>query len=185
MFTFLVPLLLGFCFNSASAFTTFFSQRLGQRAGRLASILLRDVLGIPVWAIGYALAVRSSSTNLFNPGLVSSIAAWVVLLLGMVVISAGLWSLGWRAAAPSTQDTLERRGLYAHIRHPLYSGLLLELVGLFLWMPTLSVSLACLLGVLWIMLQARLEELDLVQRLPAYRDYMKHVPRFVPKFKLG
>ena len=34
------------------------------------------------------------------------------------------------------------------------------------------------------MLQARLEELDLVARLPAYKEYMREVPRFVPKIKL-
>ncbi len=185
MFVFLVPLLIGFTCNSASAFTTFYSQRLGQRAGRLICVLLRDVLGIPVWAAGYALAARSSTSTLFNPGLVSAVMAWIVLLLGVVIICAGLWSLRWRAAAPTLQDKLVTSGVYAHIRHPLYSGLLLELVGLFLWVPTLPMSLACVLGVLWTMLQARLEELDLLQRLPAYRDYMQQVPRFLPKFKLG
>ena len=74
-------------------------------------------------------------------------------------------------------------GLYAHIRHPLYSGMILELVGLFLWIPTLTVLMACMLGVVWVMIQARLEEMDLVKRLPAYREYMQRVPRFMPKFK--
>jgi len=34
------------------------------------------------------------------------------------------------------------------------------------------------------MIQARLEEVDLVQRLPAYREYreyMEEVPRFIPR----
>ena len=74
-------------------------------------------------------------------------------------------------------------GIYAHIRHPLYSGMILELTGLFLWIPTLSVLVACVLGVIWVMIQVRLEEKDLVERLPDYKDYMQRVPRFVPKFK--
>jgi hypothetical protein len=31
------------------------------------------------------------------------------------------------------------------------------------------------------MIQARLEEVDLVQRLPAYREYMEEVPRLIPR----
>jgi protein-S-isoprenylcysteine O-methyltransferase Ste14 len=41
--------------------------------------------------------------------------------------------------------------------------------------------IACILGMLWVLVQARLEEWDLLQRLPAYKQYMENVPRFVPK----
>jgi protein-S-isoprenylcysteine O-methyltransferase Ste14 len=75
------------------------------------------------------------------------------------------------------------QGLYTYIRHPLYSGMILELTGLFLWIPTLSVLVACILGVVWVMLQARLEEMDLVERLPAYKDYMQRVPHFMPRLR--
>ena len=75
------------------------------------------------------------------------------------------------------------QGLYTYIRHPLYSGMILELTGLFLWVPTLSVLVAYILGVVWVMLQARLEEMDLVERLPTYKDYMQRVPRFMPRIR--
>jgi protein-S-isoprenylcysteine O-methyltransferase Ste14 len=183
MFWYLVPLLLGFIFNSASAFTAFFSRRLGERGGRLVSIVLRDVVGIPVWAIGYGMAASSDTTKLFNPSFISSTLAWLCILAGGAVIIIGLVSLLWRAAAPSMQDTLVIQGLYTYIRHPLYSGMILELTGLFLWIPTLSVLVACILGVLWVMVQARLEEMDLVERLPAYKEYMQRVPRFMPRLR--
>ena len=181
MFLYLVPLLLGFIFNSASAFTTFYSHRLGERGGRLVSIILRDVVGIPVWAIGYGMAALSDTTKFFIPGFISSALAWLFILAGGAIIITGLVSLRWRAAAPSVQDTLVVQGLYTYIRHPLYSGMILELTGLFLWVPTLSVLVAYILGVVWVMLQARLEEMDLVERLPTYKDYMQRVPRFVPR----
>ncbi|HSB65869.1 MAG TPA: isoprenylcysteine carboxylmethyltransferase family protein [Anaerolineales bacterium] len=183
MYLFLLPLLIGFAFNSASAFSTYCSQRLGERRGRWVCILLRDVLGIPVWAAGYAMAALSQSPGVFTRTSLTSTLAWAFVLSGLTLIIAGLVSLRWRAAAPSIKDTLVVTGLYAHIRHPLYSGLLLELAGLFLWFPSRGMLVACLLGVLWVFLQARLEELDLIQRLPAYREYMQRVPRFVPKFR--
>jgi protein-S-isoprenylcysteine O-methyltransferase Ste14 len=183
MFLFLIPLLLGFLLNSASAFTAFYSRHLGERGGRLASVVLRDVVGIPLWAIGYAMAVLANSTRLFNPIFISSALAWLLILAGVIIIFAGLVSLRWRAVAPSIQDTLADQGIYAHIRHPLYSGMVLELAGLFLWIPKVSVLVACILGVVWVMIQARLEEMDLVERIPAYQDYMPRVPRFVPKHR--
>ena len=61
--------------------------------------------------------------------------------------------------------------------------MLLELTGLFLWIPKISVLVGCLLGMIWVMIQARLEEMDLVERLPAYKEYMQQVPRFVPRLR--
>ncbi len=181
MYAFLIPLLLGFVFNSASAFTTFFSHRFGERRGQVICILLRDVLGIPLWAIGYVMAARTPSAFVFNPGALSSTISWIFILAGVAIIITGMVTLRWRAAAPSVKDTLVDEGLYAHIRHPLYTGMMLELTGLFLWLPTISILVACLLGVIWVMVQARLEESDLVKRMPEYREYMLKVPRFIPK----
>lgn len=184
MFLFLIPLLLGFIFNSASAFTTFYSRQWGERSGRLVSIILRDVAGIPVWAIGYIMSVRVPSTLLYNPVFITSTLGWSLILVGGIIIFVGMLSLRWRAAAPSIQDSLVAHGVYAHIRHPLYTGMILELAGLFLLIPSITVLSACILGVLWVMVQARLEEKDLVERLPTYKEYMRSVPRFLPKFKL-
>ena len=181
LYAFLIPLLVGFVFTSASAFTTFFSHRFGERRGRVICILLRDVLGIPLWALGYVIAARTPSTLVFNPEAHSSTISWIFIFAGAAIIITGLMTLRWRAAAPSVKDTLVDQGLYAHIRHPLYTGMMLELTGLFLWLPTISILVACLLGVIWVMVQARLEETDLVKRLPEYREYMLKVPRFIPK----
>jgi len=183
MFLFLVPLLIGFFFNSASTFTSGYTRLLGERWGRIACVVLRDVLGIPVWAIGYVMAVRAPSAYLYKPTFLTSMLAWLLILSGGVVILLGLKSLKWRAAAPSTQDTLVAHGIYSRIRHPLYSGMLLELIGVCIYLPTLTVFIACGLGSIWVMIQARLEEMDLVQRLPAYQEYMRQVPRFVPRIK--
>jgi protein-S-isoprenylcysteine O-methyltransferase Ste14 len=73
-----------------------------------------------------------------------------------------------------------QHGPYALLRHPIYAGLLLEFAAIALVKPTRATALACGLGALWALLQARLEELDLLRRLPPYREYMSRVPRFLP-----
>ena len=76
-------------------------------------------------------------------------------------------------------------GPYARVRHPLYDGVLIQLTGLCLLMPRWPVLLACGLAAAWIQVQARLEERDLLERVPGYREYMARVPRFLPRLWSG
>lgn len=82
---------------------------------------------------------------------------------------------------PSVSDALVSHGLYAYARHPIYSGAMVLLAGLILINPSVTWALGCVLAGVWLVIQARLEEMDLAQRIPAYRDYMKKVPRFLPR----
>jgi protein-S-isoprenylcysteine O-methyltransferase Ste14 len=180
---FLIPLLFGFGCNLASAFTTAFAQRWGPKPGALVSAVLRDVLGIPIWALGFALAAWAPAPNLFAPGLATDLAGWALVAVGGGIIVLALVTLGGRAAWPSVHDTLVNIGLYARVRHPIHGGALLEFAGIGLLRPSLSMALACGLAMLWVFAQTWLEERDLVQRLPAYRAYMRRVPRFVPHWR--
>ncbi len=84
---------------------------------------------------------------------------------------------------PSVKDTLVRHGLYTYVRHPIYAGGVVIVVGLALIRPAWSFVTACILGFIWLIVQARLEEIDLLQRMPDYKDYMKQVPRFLPRLR--
>lgn len=177
----LFTLLVGFACDAASAFTAAFSRRWGARSGQWITFVLRNVLGIPLWVIGLGLAVRSPSPVLFAVPTLLEACGWGLLAAGCGVQVLALVALRGRAAKPSMADALVERGVYAHIRHPIYAGLLLEFAALVLVKPRRIVALACALGMLWVLLQARLEEVDLLERMPAYRDYLGRVPRFIPR----
>lgn len=181
MYFFLIPLLLGFACNAASAFTNAFTRRWGEARGRKFIYILRNLLGIPLWAIGLALAVRLPAPLFFTPAPATQLLGWLLMISGAALIWAALLNLGWRAAAPSRGDKLEAHGVYSRIRHPIYSGLLLEFAGILLVDPSLPVLVAVILGTAWVFIQARLEEIDLLQRMPAYREYMQRVPGFLPR----
>src|SRR4030043_229723 len=108
---------------------------------------------------------------LLIPGFISNLAS---------AFTTTLVSIRSKAAAPSTEDTLVNKGIYSMIRHPIHSGTFLEFAGILILWPSLQVSIACAVGVLWIILQSRFEEKDLIKRIPEYRDYMNQVPRFFP-----
>ena len=181
MLLFLVPLVLGFALDAASAFTTAFSRRWGEQRAQQISFILRNVLGIPLWVVGLGLAVRTRSPVVFSATAVAEVLGWLLLAGGSALQILALFALRWRAAAPSTRDTLVEHGPYAHIRHPIYAGLFLEFAGLVLLRPTKAAALAVAIGVAWVHTQARCEEMDLLQRLPSYREYMQRVPRFLPR----
>jgi len=180
-YLFLIFLLAGFAFNWASAFTHFYSQRWGERRGRIMTFVTRNILGIPVWAFGIVLATKAEAKHLFVPGLAIKSLAWLLLGTGTLLMIWALVLLGLRSFRPTEKDTLVSSGLFKHIRHPIYSGLLLDFIGLMLMRPRPPLLLACVLGFGFVLIQARLEEMDLVERMPAYGEYMKRVPRFFPR----
>ncbi len=176
----MVLLVLGFASNLASTYTSTFARWWGTQRGRLATALLRNVFGIPVWATGFAYAAMASSPQLFSGGVLVIALALGAVAVGALLVIAALLALGWRSAAPAITDTLVERGPYVHVRHPIHVGTLLEFIGLALLRPTEPVLLACATGVVWLVLQSRFEERDLVKRMPEYREYMRRVPSFIP-----
>jgi len=180
MYIFVIPLLLGFVLCGASSFTTAYSQRWGERGGQLATSVLRNGLGIPLWLFGFIWAWRVAAPLLFKPGEGTAALGWLLILAGSIPVIWGHLLLGWRTHMPSIRDTLVRHGLYAYVRHPIYTGGMVMLVGLVLLKPTTAFALACGLCLVWLVIQARLEEVDLLQRLSTYQEYMEEVPRFIP-----
>lgn len=175
--------MIGFVFAGASPFTAAYSRRFGETGGTIRTAVLRNLLGIPLWIIGYVWTSWIPSAQVFIPNIFVTIIGWVLIVVGAVPLLARQLYVGMRSHFPSGKDTLVRHGLYAYVRHPIYAGGLLVLPGLFLLHPTLTVLIASLAAMSWIFIQARQEEPDLVQRLPAYREYMRDLPRFIPRFR--
>lgn len=176
-------IIMGFALIGASAFTSAFSRWWGEKGGQWATIILRNLLGIPLWFTGFILAWHKSSPPLLNPNITLKLIGVFLIILGFIPFIWGHIELGWRTHMPSVKDTLVRHGLYAYVRHPIYAGGMLIDVGLALIRPTTAFVIACMLGFIWLIVQARLEEIDLLQRMPDYKDYIKQVPRFLPSLR--
>lgn len=180
MYWFVIPLVLGFTSNAVSAFTSLYSEKWGKFRGRILTIVLRDITGIPVWAIGFVMAIRESEGFLYRISLLTQITGWLLIISGAVIIVIALFSIRIKAAAPATGDTLVNKGIYSVVRHPIHSGTFLEFVGLFILQPCLQTGLASFIGCIWIFIQTKFEEQDLIKRIPGYSDYLEQVPRFFP-----
>jgi len=115
----------------------------------------------------------------------------IALLLGGVLLAVAALRgydlgefLGWayvRRGADAAHTTLNTSSLNALVRHPLYLGLLLGLLGYLLLAPTTARAtfVGCTLA--YLLLGTRLEERKLVRQFgAAYLRYQARVPRLLP-----
>ncbi|MGE0229831.1 MAG: isoprenylcysteine carboxylmethyltransferase family protein [Dehalococcoidia bacterium] len=82
--------------------------------------------------------------------------------------------------APGAAAELRTDGLYRHVRHPIYAGLLLWAAGTAVVAGT--VRAAAIVGALLTLLalKAPYEERQLSRHFPDYAEYARRTPRFLP-----
>lgn len=124
---------------------------------------------------------------------------WAPTAVGLLILAAAVWLerqyrrqlsvatlLGLPEISARRQSHLLTEGIYARVRHPRYIGVLLETVGLALFVNYLAtyVMTAALAPVLYLVVL--LEERELRQRFGGQYDrYMRRVPRFFPRLGKG
>ena len=102
---------------------------------------------------------------------------------GLAVIATAALRLGSAltpSPVPVAQGELVTSGLYRLVRHPIYSGALLVVLGVTIrsgsWWTTLVALVLCV----FFDAKARFEERQLARRYAGYRAYAAITPRFVP-----
>lgn len=119
-------------------------------------------------------------------GPVASIGGPVGLLLmagGALLLGRGLLDLGRNLTPvpyPRDDARLVVSGVYAHVRHPIYGGLMLTAVGWALVSASLLALILAAVLVGFFGLKSRREEAWLDQRYEGYADYVSQTRRFVP-----
>jgi len=103
------------------------------------------------------------------------------LSLGWSAIAQAQMGASWRVGIDTQQETaLVAKGLYSFSRHPIYLGFISVTVGLFLAMPNAMSLVACVLAIVVLSIEARLEEEFLVSRYgDAYEAYLKQTRRWL------
>ena len=168
--------------SQAGAATTLFRHRQ-------AGVVLTGAI-----VLSYAAYVLTVLAYLIQPGWTvwASVVfpAWmrwlgvIILLMGGFFVLRGFRDLGSNLTiSPSTKEghQLVTTGSYGWVRHPLYSGVFVESVGVCLlmanWFAAVSAATFCVL----IALRTRMEEANLVAQFgDAYRQYQLRVGMFIP-----
>lgn len=109
----------------------------------------------------------------------------VFVVVGFVIIMLGILHLDDNLTpfpAPKKDSYLISNGIYKHVRHPIYLGILVAMTAYALYEMSVFrlVITALLLVVLYF--KTQLEEAYLIERFEAYQDYKKSTGRFLPKW---
>ena len=117
-----------------------------------------------------------------TPGWIQGVG-WAISLFGAllaVVASRRLGAALTPTPVPTERGELTTAGLYAVVRHPIYTGVLLLVLGIVVRSGSTSVFAVGAVTVVFFAVKARWEEGQLLARYPAYQSYAASVPRFFP-----
>jgi protein-S-isoprenylcysteine O-methyltransferase Ste14 len=86
---------------------------------------------------------------------------------------------------PKNGTVLIQSGVYKHVRHPIYSGIIISAIGYGCYSSDFVRLVVALL--LWVLFyfKSNYEELLLMNRFPEYSDYMSKTNKFFSFFKRG
>ena len=143
----------------------------------------------PAWSlvvlqfILIGLLVVLPAGNLWAQGAFLAVVAGGLVTVGIALAYLGARRLGKTltpSPIPRQGGELHTSGIYASVRHPIYTGLLTAALGLALWGGSTAhlIALAALVGL--IAVKARAEEKMLLVTYSDYASYASQVGRFVP-----
>jgi protein-S-isoprenylcysteine O-methyltransferase Ste14 len=150
----------------------------------------RLIYVVPLWG-GFALLFWRGPLLYGNMRLLPSTLAWLAIGLALEVAGMGVtvWArmvLGknWSARiATGGNQQLVTAGPYRFVRHPIYAGLLVALVGTTLAAGTLQKVLGFILATIGIFIKLWREEASVRCHFGSlYEDYSRRVPLLIPKW---
>jgi protein-S-isoprenylcysteine O-methyltransferase Ste14 len=160
-------------------------KKKSERDWDQSSLVVFDVSGVLSIPLGIILGFTDTG-RIHRGYLLVSLVGIVLLLLGTALRWAAIFTLKRYFTVNVTileNHQIVKKGLYKHLRHPSYSGLLLRYLGLGLsyanWLSLALVFLPLLLSVLY---RIRVEESALVQTFgDEYEEYSKETKRLIPR----
>ena len=171
--------------------------RLRRKTGVWAVTLHRNttpgnrVMGLVFLAIVLGLALLIARFALGGPAAIGvwgarrgfALAGLLLCAAGVLVIATAQRQMGesFRIGIDDARTALVSRGLFRRVRNPIYSGLLVLLLGVTLVIPCAASLLLAAGAAAAIAIHTRLEERHLLAlHGDAYRSYAAGVGRFVP-----
>ena len=108
--------------------------------------------------------------------------ALVMIVSNVLIVIGMIWiTRGWKQVY-SSDGELVTTGIYARMRHPQYSGIILAATGFIIQWPTLLTLILFPFVVRMYYQLATREERDVEEKFKdEYRDYRERVPAFVPR----
>lgn len=171
----------------ASQQVKLFFEQLLKRAFRFYRFLYALISTIGLLFLLFLNASISSKLLLASDGVIRYLSL-MLATFGVIVISRSFREYRFSSFIGFQTESSEfkKTGILKYVRHPIYSGTILIVIGFFLFNPKLStlISVCCILAYLPIGIY--LEERKLIKHFgDLYLSYKKEVPSIFPKIQKG
>jgi len=145
------------------------------------------------WEAILALILLNINYWFYQPFGIRQLVSWLLLIASLYLVIRGMQLLGREGKRdnhredPSLLDlekttALVTRGLYRHIRHPLYSSLLFLTWGAFFKMFSAAGLGLAISATIFLTVTAKMEEAENITFFgPTYKSYMSKTKMFIPK----
>lgn len=126
---------------------------------------------------------------LFKAPYISSFIGFSLIGIGTFVLIIALMTfdikefigIAPRKDIPTENGKLIITGIYQYVRHPLYSGLILQVLGASILFPYIKTLIAGIIILVYILIGSKLEEVKLTDEFgEEYIDYKKKVKGLIP-----
>jgi protein-S-isoprenylcysteine O-methyltransferase Ste14 len=112
-------------------------------------------------------------------------ASVVLSIFGVLIIQASFrqYNFSTFIGLKPEVEKLSFEGVSSKVRHPIYSGLILLVIGFYFLYPTLSTLIFCLSVFIYLPIGISFEEKKLIKRFgKEYLEYRTRTPALVPRF---
>ena len=130
---------------------------------------------------------RTPTVHLFSRNLPVTLLALLCMLTGVMIMAIcikGYFKQMSGVFEESKTSRLHTDGLHRFVRHPLYFGTILFLLGLGLYFPTVANLVTIFIFSTYTVIGTHYEEMKLVDQFgSAYQEYQRKVPAIFPGLK--
>ena len=175
-----------FVLHSVLALTSvknlFYGAGMTPRIYRLSYNILAVVLLIPILIV----SSLTQTKYLFEPSTLFRFIGLVLATWGFIIARIAFRSYDTKAFLGlgdlDAESRLSTGGMLKHVRHPLYSGSILIVLGYFLFDPKVSTLISISMIIIYIIIGIQLEERKLIRSFgQAYLDYKRKTPMLIPR----
>jgi len=165
----------------AAAFTV---KRVARRRRSPLRLVYVALVLFAFWLLGYHARNPILRTQLVPHTRAIAYTGALLTAAGIAFAFTARFFLGrnWDGRVVIKQDhTLIQTGPYAFVRHPIYSGLLLALLGTAIAYGQIGYFAVALVAAVGLWIKSRLEERLMIEQFGTqYSDYRAHVKAFIP-----
>ena len=152
---------------------------------------ISDKIVLAVLVLGFYGMIVFAGLDVFHMHLLRA-PPMHIQVLGLVMFFSG-WTIAWAGLRENAfaanvvrlqkerQQTVVDTGVYRVVRHPMYSGGALVLIGLPLWLGSYAATVFAIIPIASLIIRIAIEEQLLNRELPGYSDYKDRVrSRLIP-----